>query len=83
MPCLGLAGHSGWQIRLKPGSKQKDKDLFFSPHNAKSMQAAVLGQSSRTLKYMSVRIIIDENKIVNPKFAKLNFASKPYDLDVL
>ncbi len=36
---------------------------------------AVLGQSKRTLKYMSTKIMIEENKIVKPKFVKLNFES--------
>ena len=47
------------------------------------MIAAVLGQSNRTLKYISVKIINDENKIIKPKLAKLNLVSKRYLIDIL
>ena len=55
-----------------------------SSHNfINTLLAAVLDHNSRTLKYMSVKIIMEENKSVKPKFAKLNWVSNLYIFDTL
>lgn len=52
-------------------------------HIENPMQANILDQINLTLKYISVKMIIDEKKIVKPKFAQLNFVLNLYDVVIL
>ena len=78
-PMFGVVGQARTNaaMLLMPIAKTSSRTC------TKPTVSSCFSQSNRTLKYISVKIISDENKIVKPKFPKLNLVSNLYFFDTL